>query len=87
MLLSAEESDCTITQIAITDLKAGEVVAVYVHGDIQEKFYVQGGELGVVLDGETEHCQAEEFVWVPCGIKQELRTVTDVRVMTIEYAI
>ena len=83
MLLSAEESGCAITQIAITDLKAREVAAVHVHEDMQEGFYVMSGELDVVLDGAIEHCVAEDLVWVECGTRHELRAVTDVRVMTI----
>lgn len=87
VLLSAEENGCTFTQIVITDLKAVEVAKAHVHENIQDGFYVLGRELVIVLDGETEHCQAEDSGWVPCGIKHELRVVIDVRVMTIECAI
>lgn len=83
VLLTAEESGCAITQIAVTDLKAGEVAEAHVHEDMQEGFYVMNGELDMVLDGEVEHCKAEDFVWVRCGVRHELRAVTDVRVMTI----
>jgi len=86
VLLSAEESGCAITQIAITDLKAGEVAAGHVHEDMQEGFYVLSGELDIVLNGKTEHCVADDFVWVECGTRHELRAQTDVRVMTIGCA-
>jgi len=65
VLLSAEKSGCNITQIAITDLKAGEVAAAHTHADMQEGFYVMNGELDIVLDEVTEHCMPEDFVWVP----------------------
>ena len=87
VLLSAEESGCVITQIAITDLKAGEVAAAHNHQDMQEGFYVLSGELDVVIDDETLHCVAEDFVWVSFGESHELRAITDVRVMTIGCAI
>ena len=83
VLLSAQESGCGITQIAVTDLRAGEIAEVHVHPDMQEGFYVLSGELDILLDGVTEHCQAEDFVYVKCGSSHELRAVTDVRVMTI----
>lgn len=83
VLLSANESDCPITQIAITDLKAGEIAETHVHEDMQEGFYVLSGELDIVLDGAVEHCVAEDFVYVKCGVSHELRAITDVRVMTI----
>lgn len=83
VLLAADESDCSITQIAITVLRAGEIAEAHVHEDMQEGFYVLSGELDIVLDGEVEHCKAEDFVYVKCGISHELRAITDVRVMTI----
>lgn len=83
VLLAADESDCPITQIAITDLRAGEIAEAHIHKDMQEGFYVLSGELDIVLDGKTEHCQAEDFVYVKFGTSHELRAITDVRVMTI----
>ena len=83
VLLSANESECPITQIAVTDLKAGETATGHVHTDMQEAFYVVSGKLDIVLDGVVEHCLPEDFVYVKCGVSHELRAVTDVRVMTI----
>ena len=83
VLLAAEESGCAITQIAVTDLKAGEVAEAHVHEDMMEGFYVMSGVLDMVLDGEVEHFKEGDFVWVRCGVRHEVRAVTDVRVMTI----
>ena len=87
VLLAAEESGCAITQIAVTDLKAGEVAEAHVHEDMMEGFYVMSGVLDVVLDGEVEHCEEGVFVWVKSGTSHELRAVTDVRIMTIGCAL
>ncbi len=87
VLLAANESECPITQIAITDLRAGEVAEAHVHEDMQEGFYVLSGELDIVLEGVVEHCVAEDFVYVKCGTSHELRAISDVRVMTIGCAI
>ena len=83
VLLAAEESGCAITQIAVTDLKAGEVVVAHVHEDMMEGFYVMSGVLDMVLDGEVEHCKEGDFVWLGCGVSHELHAKTDVRMMTI----
>ena len=83
VLLAAEESGCAITQIAFTDLRAGEVAEAHVHEDMQEGFYVMSGSLDITLDGETLHCVKDDFVWVKYGTSHELRAVTDVRMMTI----
>ena len=83
VLLAAEESGCGITQIAVTDLKAGEVAEAHVHEDMMEGFYVMNGELDMVLDGELEHCKEGDFVWVRCGVRHELRAIADTRILTI----
>ena len=40
VLLASNESGCSLTQIAVTDLAAGEVATAHVHPDMQEGFYV-----------------------------------------------
>ena len=87
VLLAANESGCAITQIAVTDLKAGEVAEAHVHEDMMEGFYVMSGVLDMMLDGEVEHCTEGDFVWVRCGTRHELRAVTDLRMMTMGCAL
>lgn len=83
VLLAANESGCSLTQIAITDLKAGEVAQAHIHPDMQEGFYVLEGDLDVKLDDEQLHCTKNDFVYVKSLTSHELRAVTDVRIMTI----
>lgn len=83
VLLAAEESGCAITQIAVTELKASEVVEAHVHEDMQEGFYVMSGNLDIIIDNETLDCSKDDFVFVKCGVKHELKAISDVRVMTI----
>lgn len=83
VLLAAEESGCAITQIAVTDLKAGEVAEAHLHEDMMEGFYVISGRLDVTLDGETLHCAKDDFVWVKCGMRHEMRAIADTQIMTI----
>lgn len=87
VLLAAEESGCAITQIAVTDLNAGEVAEVHVHEDMMEGFYVMSGVLDMVLDRELLRCVKDDFVWVESGTSHELRAVTDTRIMTIGCAL
>lgn len=87
VLLAAEESGCAITQIAVTDLKAGEVAEAHVHEDMMEGFYLMSGVLDMVLDGEVEHCTEGDFMWVESGTSHELRVITNVRMMTIGCAL
>ena len=52
VLLSSSESGCSLTQIAVTELKADETAVAHVHPDMQEGFYVLDGDLEVDLDGK-----------------------------------
>ncbi len=83
VLLSANESGCSLTQIAVTDLRAGEVAQAHIHPDMQEGFYVLDGNLDVKLDDEILHCTKDDFVYVKSCTSHELKAVTDVRIMTI----
>ena len=49
VLLSSNESGCSITQIAVIDLKAGEKSAMHIHPDLQDAFYILDGILEVTL--------------------------------------
>ena len=83
VLIAANESGCSLTQIAITDLKAGETAIAHIHPDMQEAFFVLSGDLDVALNDTIHHCHADDFMYVNSGTAHELRAVTDVRVMTI----
>lgn len=83
VLIAANESGCSLTQIAVTDLKAGEVATAHIHPDMQEGFYVLSGELELILDGEKQQCKAEDFIYVSSGVAHEMHALTDVRIMTI----
>jgi mannose-6-phosphate isomerase len=83
VLLSSNESGCSLTQIAVTELKAGEIAAAHVHPDMQEGFYVLDGELEVELDGKKTTCSKDTFVYVEKCTSHEMHALTDSRIMTI----
>jgi len=83
VLLSSNESGCSLTQIAVTELKAGEIAAAHVHPDMQEGFYVLDGELDVELDGKKTTCCKDTFVYVEKCTSHEMHALTDCRIMTI----
>lgn len=83
VLLSSNESGCSLTQVAITDLKAGEIAVAHVHPDMQEGFYVLDGELEINLDGKKNTCRKDTFVYVEKCTSHELHALTDSRIMTI----
>ena len=44
---------------------------------------MMSGDLDITLDEETLNCSKDDFVFVKCGVKHELKAISDVRVMTI----
>ena len=61
VLLSSSEAGCSLTQIAVTTLKEGEIATTHIHPDMQEAFYVMEGEVEVVLDGKHTLCTLVAF--------------------------
>ena len=83
VLLSSSESGCSLTQIAVTELKADETAVAHVHPDMQEGFYVLDGDLEVDLDGKKTVCGKDTFVYVEKCTSHEMHALTDSRIMTI----
>lgn len=83
VLLSSSEAGCSLTQIAVTTLKEGEIATAHIHPDMQEAFYVLEGEIDVVLDGKHTSCNKDAFVYVEKCTSHEIKAITDCRIMTI----
>ena len=83
VLLSSNESGCSITQVAVIELKAGERSAQHIHPDLQDLFFILEGEIDITIDGEVNHCHAEDFVFVEHLHTYELHAVTDVRMLVM----
>ena len=83
VLLSSSEAGCSLTQIAVTTLKEGEVATAHIHPDMQEAFYVLEGDMEVILDGKPTLCSKDTFVYVEKCTSHEIKAKTDCRIMTI----
>ncbi|MBR2450598.1 MAG: cupin domain-containing protein [Paludibacteraceae bacterium] len=83
VLLSANESGCSITQIAVIDLKAGEESAMHIHPDLQDAFYILDGELDVTINGTVHHCKKDDFLFVEQLNAYQLQAITDVRMLAM----
>lgn len=83
VLLSANESGCSITQIAVLTLKAGEQSATHIHPDLQDAFFILEGKLDIYLDGQVHHCGAEDFFFVEHLKAYQLHAITDVRMLAM----
>lgn len=83
VLLSANESGCSITQVAVIELKAGEHSAKHIHPDLQDLFFILEGEIDITIDDQVHHCGKEDFVFVEHLKSYELHAITDVRMLAM----
>ena len=62
VLLAADESDCPITQIAITDLRAGEIAEAHIHKDMQNKLFMANSNVRNLIFGNSDIlCVDDEY--------------------------
>jgi len=87
VLLSNDETNSNITQIAITMLKQGETAEEHCHPDMLECFFIVSGDLQVKINGAVYQCTENDFIMIDCNEKHELKALTDCRFMTIGCAI
>lgn len=87
VLLSNEETNSKITQIAITKLKQGEMAEEHCHPDMVECFFVISGNLRVRINGANYQCTENDFITVDCNERHELKALTNCKFMTIGCAI
>ena len=83
VLLSANESGCSITQVAILELQAGDRSAKHIHPDLQDLFFVLEGEIEITIDGKKNRCTKEDFIFVEHLKSYELHAITDVRMLAM----
>lgn len=83
VLLSSNESGCSITQVAVIELKAGERSAQHIHPDLQDLFFILDGQIDITIDGEVNHCGKEDFLLIEHLKTYELHAVTDVRMLVM----
>ena len=62
VLLSGDEMESAVIQIAVTKLAAGEIATEHRHASMEESFYFMKGEEVVKLDGRELLCREGDFL-------------------------
>ena len=62
VLLSNEETNSKITQIAITQLKQGETAEEHCHPDMEEFFFILDGVMRIKVDNKSYDCVRGDFI-------------------------
>ncbi len=83
VLIANSDTETNITQIAITQLKAGEIAKAHIHKDMEEWFIILEGNIIFSIDNDEYQCYKNDFVTIPIGYSHELHAITDCKVITI----
>lgn len=87
VLVSKEETESDITQIAVTVLRVGEETDRHRHPSMEEFFFFHSGKLELTVEDETCICVSGDFVMVGCGVMHQLKAIEDTELLTIGCAI
>lgn len=84
VLLTKEETQTNLTQIAIIYLKAGEEGISHMHwGGIEEGFFVINGEIELLMGDTPIRMTVGDYVHLEMAAIHNLKAITDAEVLTI----
>ena len=78
ILLTSEETNTDLTQIAVIQLKAGETAEEHLHPSMEEFFLFQKEQIV---------CSSGDFISIPANTLHSLKAVTDIEIITIGCAL
>ena len=87
VLLSGDENESAVTQIAVTRLAEGEVAAEHLHESMEEYFYFLKGVAAVCVDGCELLCREGDFLQVECGSRHSVLAKSEVEMLTVGVAV
>lgn len=83
ILLNSQETSTSLTQIAITRLKAGEAAAEHLHPTMEEFFLFQKGYAIMTVGKKQIMCSSGDFISIPANTLHSLKATTDIEIITI----
>ncbi|WP_283127194.1 cupin domain-containing protein [Bacteroides clarus] len=87
ILLTSEETNTDLTQIAVIQLKAGETAEEHLHPSMEEFFLFQKGDAIITVNKEQIACSSGDFISIPANTLHSLKAVTDIEIITIGCAL
>lgn len=87
VLLSNEESESDLTQIAFTTLKKGEFVETHVHATMEECFLIRSGRIKLVVGSDIIICFPGDFIRIPREKSHSLEALEESAFLTIGCAV
>lgn len=87
VLLSNSETASNVTQIAITNLFAGDRVERHVHLTMDEHYFVLSGEGIMTIDDECYKLDTGKFILVPAGCYHDLSVLSDLNILNFSVSL
>lgn len=87
VLLNGQETSTPLTQIAVTQLKAGEMAKEHLHPTMEEFFLFQKGDAIMTVGKEQTTCSSGDFISIPANTLHSLKAITDIEIITISCAV
>lgn len=87
VLMAKGETETDVTQVAVTQLKAGECVEEHTHDTMEEMFFVLEGSVAITADGTEEICRKDDFIHIKARTPHSLKALSDVKLMTVGCAV
>lgn len=87
VLMAKDETETDVTQVAVTQLKAGECIEEHTHDTMEEMFFVLEGSVAITADGAEEICKKDDFIHIKARTPHSLKALSDVRLMTVGCAV
>lgn len=87
VLMAKDETGTDVTQVAVTQLKAGESVEEHTHDTMEEMFFVLDGSIAITADGAEEICRKDDFIHIKARTPHSLKALSDVKLMTVGCAV
>ena len=87
VLMAKDETETDVTQVAVTQLKAGECVEEHTHDTMEEMFFVLEGSVAITADGAEEICKKDDFIHIKARTPHSLKALSDVRLVTVGCAV
>lgn len=82
-----DEHLSSITQIAKTSLKAGDIVERHCHPTMDEHFIILSGECKIMVGNDVINCIGGQYLLIPAATCHQIEVLTDTEMLTIGVAI
>jgi mannose-6-phosphate isomerase-like protein (cupin superfamily) len=87
VLFRQESCKSNITQVAYTELLAGEDIGVHCHPSMEEIFFLINGICEFIINDESIRAESESVLRIPSNTNHSLKAITNCKLYYIGVSI